>query len=235
MLLVYFVIAALPIGYLMGGRLNNIRYARLRLAILPCAAFLLEASIGLIGQLLDAPPAEWLPKLVRTEYLLLTIFIWLNYRMRGMDMLGAATLVNYIVIAANGYRMPVTPIIYQYPNLYHFVERIQTGKLPEYVLVDWNGPFWFLGDTLPIGNGLASIGDLLMALGVMIIIIDMMMATPPRRRGRYNNRRSHRNYHRSYNRNYDYRSHHSHRRSRYYRDDYYDCSYRYSKRRTRWS
>ena len=125
-------------------------------------------------------------------------------------MLGAATLVNFIVIAANGYRMPVTPIIYEYPELYHFVERIQTGALPEYVLVDWNGPFWFLGDTLPLGTGLASIGDLLMALGVLIIIVDMMRSQPPRRKRRRASR-------------------HPKNRSRY--TDRYD---HYEKRRTRW-
>lgn len=231
MLLVYFVIAALPIGYLMGGSLNNIKHARLRLAILPCAAFLLEASIGLIGQFLDAPPSAWLPKLVRLEYLLLTAFIWLNHRMRGMDMLGAATLINYIVIAANGYRMPVTPLIYEYPKLYHFVERIQTGGLPEYVLVGWDGPLWFLGDTLPLGNGLASIGDLLMALGVMIIIIDMMLTQPPRRRSRRDDYKRTDRYHSDY----DYRPRHSRRSNRYFRNDYYDRNQRYSKRRTRWS
>lgn len=221
MLLVYFVIAALPIGYLAGGSLNNIRYARLRLAILPCAAFLLEASISLIGKLVDAPPSEWLGKVVCLEYLLLTIFIWINHRMRGMDMLGAATLVNFIVIAANGFRMPVTPIIYEYPQLYHFVERIQTGQLPEYVLVDWDGPLWFLGDTLPLGNGLASIGDLMMALGVMILIIDMMLAKRPRRRNRYDDGRRSRN-------------HYSHRSNRYRDDYYYDHRY-HTKRRARWS
>lgn len=184
MLLVYFVIAAIPIGYLIGGSLNNIKYARLRLVILPCAAFLLEASFVLLDKLVNGPPSLWLGKAVRLEYLLLTIFIWVNHRMRGMDMLGAATLVNYIVIRANGYRMPVTPIIYNYPELHHFVERIQTGKLPEYVLVDWDAPFWFLGDTLPLGAGLASIGDLMMALGVMVLIITMMKAQPPRRRRR---------------------------------------------------
>lgn len=207
MLLVYFVIAAIPIGYLAGGCLHNIRYARLRFAILPCAAFLLEASFGLLGKLVDGPPSLWLGKAVCAEYLLLTLFIWINHRMRGMDMLGAATLVNFIVISANGFRMPVTPIIYDYPKLYHFVERIQNGLLPEYVLVDWNAPFWFLGDTLPLGTGLASIGDLMMALGVMILIITMMKAQPPRRRR------------------------HSHRRYDYNRYD----SERYCRRRTRWN
>lgn len=193
MLLVYFVIAAIPIGYLAGGSLRNIRYAHLRFAILPIAAFLLEASFGLIGRISNAPPSEWLGKVVCLEYLLLTLFIWINHRIKGMDMLGAATFVNFLVIWANGYRMPVTPIIYQYPELQHFVERIQSGELPEYVLVDWNKPLWFLGDTLPLGNGLASIGDLMMALGVLTIIVTMMKSEPPHRKhhGHYSRRSSH--------------------------------------------
>lgn len=182
MLLVYFVIAAIPLGYLAGGSLKNIKYAHLRLVILPIAAFLLEASFVWIDKLVDGPASLWLGKAVRLEYLLLTLFIWINHRMRGMDMLGAATLVNYIVISANGFRMPVTPIIYEYPKLYHFVERIQNGALPEYVLVNWNAPFWFLGDTLPLGKGLASIGDLMMALGVMMVIVTMMKAKRPRKK-----------------------------------------------------
>lgn len=233
MLLVYFVIAALPIGFLAGGSLSNIKYAGLRLAILPCAAFLLEASIGLIGKFVDAPPSEWLGKVVCMEYLLLTAFIWINHRMRGMDMLGAATLVNFIVIAANGFRMPVTPIIYEYPELYHFVERIQTGDLPEYVLVDWNGPLWFLGDTLPLGTGLASIGDLMMALGVMTVIIDMMMTKPPRRKRRYYRDEYYDDRYDWYEDRYDDRYHRrSHRRhSRYHHHQ----NKRYRTKRTRWS
>lgn len=213
MLLVYFVIAAIPIGYLAGGSLHNIRYARLRFVILPCAAFLLEASFGLINLLVDGPPSQWLGKAVCIEYLLLTLFIWINHRMRGMDILGAATLLNFIVISANGYRMPVTPVIYDHPELYHFVERIQNGALPEYVLVDWNAPFWFLGDTLPLGKGLASIGDLLMAAGIMILIITMMKAKRPHRK------------------RYHYKNHYS---DRYYRSGRYHRSNRYH-RRTRWN
>ncbi|MBP3411320.1 MAG: DUF5317 family protein [Clostridia bacterium] len=215
MLLVYFVIAALPIGYLVGGSLSNIRFARLRFVMLPCAAFLVEASIGVIGKLLDAPPSEWLGKVVCLEYMLLTAFIWINHRMRGMDMLGAATLVNFAVIAANGFRMPVTPIIYEHPELYHFVERIQTGSLPEYVLVDWNGPLWFLGDTIPLGTGLASIGDLLMALGVMIIVIDMMKTKPPMRRRRNKYRRRDYDWDDYYEDRYDHRRRHHHKRTRW--------------------
>jgi len=184
MLLVYFVIAALPIGYLAGGQLGNIRYARLSWPILPCAAFMIEASFGLIGEVLDAPPSVWLGWAVSLEYLLLGIFIWLNRDLKGMKLLGAATLVNLDVIVANNFRMPVSPLVYDNPALATLVQRIQNGELPEYVLVDWDGPLWFLGDTIPIFGGLASIGDLMMALGILILLVNMMKTPKPRRRRR---------------------------------------------------
>ena len=98
-------------------------------------------------------------------------------------LLGVATVTNFAVIAANGFRMPVTPLIYEYPELYSFEERIQAGELPEYVLVDWDAPLWFLGDTLPLFGGLASVGDLLMAAGVILIISGCMKNPAPASKG----------------------------------------------------
>lgn len=174
MLLVYFVIAAIPIGYILGGRLRNIGNTPLRFVLLPCASFLLEGSFGYLSDCLNAPASAWLGWAVCLEYLLLALFIWFNRRLRGMKLLGIATLVNFIVISANGFRMPVSPLIYDNPDLAGLIARIESGALPEYVLVDWNGPLWFLGDTIPIFGGLASIGDLLMALGILILIVHMM-------------------------------------------------------------
>jgi len=91
-----------------------------------------------------------------------------------MKLLGVSALANFTVIAANGFRMPVSPLVYQYPKMAEFVTRIQSGELMEYVLVDWNGPLWFMGDTIPMFGGLASAGDLIMAAAVLIIILDIM-------------------------------------------------------------
>ena len=180
MLLVYFVIAAVPVGYLLGGRLRNYLNAPLRCVLLPCLAFLVEACFGMLQQL---PTEIWLGGAVCLEYALLALFVWLNRHRRGVKLLGAATLANFAVIAANGFRMPVTPVIYDYPQLHSFVERIQSGALPEYVLVDWDAPLWFLGDTLPMFGGLASVGDLLMAAAVMLIIIGCMKSPAPTAQG----------------------------------------------------
>lgn len=172
MLLVYVVIAAIPLGYLLGGRLGNYLHRPLRALILPIAAFLIEAAFGLLNRL--APPRAWLPIAVCAEYALLAAFIFLNRRRRGVKLLGAATALNFLVIGVNGFRMPVSPLIYDYPKYQGLVERIQTGDLPEYVLVGWDGPLWFLGDTIPLFGGLASIGDLLMGAALLALIVSLM-------------------------------------------------------------
>lgn len=174
MLLVYFIVVAIPIGYLRGGRLSNYLNRPLRWILLPCLAFLVEASFGFIAARVNAPASRWLGFAVCIEYLLLAAFIWKNRARRGIGLMGLATVCNFVVIAANGFRMPVSPLIYDYPKYAPLIERIQSGALPEYVLVDWNGPLWFLGDTIPLFGGLASVGDLLMGAGLVLLIVHLM-------------------------------------------------------------
>ena len=181
MLLVYFVIGAIPIGYLLGGRLSNYLHAPLDLVLLPSLALMVEASFGWLVAMEGLAPAEWLCWAVCLEYSLLALFILSNWRRKGMKMLCAATVANFAVIAANGFRMPVTPIIERYPELSVFAERIIAGELPEYVLVSWDAPLWFLGDTIPMFGGLASVGDIQMAVGMMQLIVGLMRTKPKKR------------------------------------------------------
>ena len=178
MLLVYVVIASVLIGYITGGRLRNYSNKPFRKVLLPVFAFFIEAMIGPLDQLLHIPTAQWLGWLVLLEYIMLFIFLIYNYRYRGIELLALSTVTNFAVIAANDYRMPVSPVIFKYPELMHFVERIQNGSLPEYTLVDYDGPLWYLGDTIPMFGGLASMGDLIMAMAVMVIVLTFMHAKP---------------------------------------------------------
>ena len=74
--------------------------------------------------------------------------------------------------------MPVTPVIERYPALSVFAERIAAGELPEYVLVSWDAPLWFLGDTIPMFGGLASMGDILLAAGMLLLVVGLMRQKP---------------------------------------------------------
>jgi len=178
MLLVYFVIAAIPIGYIFGGRLRNYVHAPLKLVFLPCLAFLLEATMGWLAEHIPLPVDVWLGYAVTLEYLMLACFIVFNLKSHGIPLLGIGTVANFAAIAANGFRMPVSPLIHNFPGALNMASSIRSGNVLGYVLVGWDGPLWYLGDTIPLFRGLASIGDLLMAIAVFIIIISKMRAKP---------------------------------------------------------
>lgn len=177
MILVYLLILSVLVGYLRKGRLRHYAQTPLRGLLFPIFAFLLEAVFGLLDKLLPWPPEKWLWAAVSLEYAMLFVFIWLNRRRRSFVVLAAAAALNFAVIAANGFRMPVTPVVYDYPQFARFVERVSSGELLEYVLVGWDAPLWWLGDTIPVPwimPGLASVGDVGLGLGVFLLLQEIM-------------------------------------------------------------
>ena len=75
-------------------------------------------------------------------------------------------------------RMPISPAVLQLDALSGFVERVQSGALPEYKLVGWDAPLWWLGDAIPIPwgvPGMASAGDLFMSAGIFVWTQGMML------------------------------------------------------------
>lgn len=172
MLLVYVVAAAILAGYLAGGRARNYLVRPLRGVLLPALALGVEACFGPLARRWD--PEIWLRWATCAEYALLAAFLALNIRRRGAKLLALATALNFAVISLNGFSMPVTPNVYDDPALAGLVARIQAGELPEYALVGWDAPLWFLGDTIPLFGGLASAGDLLMAAGMFLMVFGLM-------------------------------------------------------------
>ena len=174
MILVYMIALSVVIGYVRGGRLKHYLERPLSCVFLPVAAFALEAAIPLAGAKLLAP-------VVILEYAILFAFIIVNRKVPAIWLIAAGVALNALVIFANGFRMPVTPVVFD-PAFARFVERVRSGELIEYVLVGWDGPLWFLGDTIPIRRvvpGIASVGDFALA-GGMFWLIQSFMA-PPRK------------------------------------------------------
>ena len=165
MILVYMIVLAVAVGYLRGGRLKHYLEEPLSGVFLPVAAFAIEAALPVFGK-------EYLGLAVTVEYALIFLFIFVNRRLKPIWLIGAGVVLNALVIFANGFRMPVTPVVY-HPAFERFVERVQSGELFEYVLVGWDGPLWFLGDTIPITRvvpGIASVGDFVLAAGMYWLI-----------------------------------------------------------------
>ena len=139
---------------------------------------LLEASFERIDAFLALPVSQWLGIAVCIEYALLGIFILSNVDSRGVILLGLGMLANFVAIASHGFCMPVSPIIYQFPDAVHIAARIESGEVLRYVLVGWDSPYWYLGDTIPLLDGLASVGDIVMGIAIFIIIVCKMNTAP---------------------------------------------------------
>lgn len=178
MILVYLLLLAVAVGYLRGGRLNRYLLKPLKGILLPVAAFLIESSFAWLPRILSSPPQQWLWIVVVAEYLCLFSFLFINRDEQAFWLVALGTLTNFVAMAANQMRMPVSPVILDFSSLTHFVERVRSGELIEYVLVGWNGPLWWLGDCIPIPwgvPGVASVGDFLMGTGLFWWVQRMML------------------------------------------------------------
>ncbi len=177
MIIVYFVLLSIPVSLLCGGRFKYMVENPLHLVWLPLLAFSVEAAFPFLQKYIELPVAKWLWIAVMFEYALLFLFCLLNWRRKSIRLIALACLLNFFVIAWYGFRMPVAPIAREFPEMAATVSRIESGELFEYVLVSSGSPFLFLGDALLLPflhTGLASIGDLLLGVGVSWLIIEWM-------------------------------------------------------------
>jgi hypothetical protein len=185
MMLIYFILAAFPLSFLCGGRLKHIGENPLRLIWLPPLAFAVEAAFPLLKDRLQLPVSQWLWAAVLLEYALLFLFCFINWKRKSIRLIALACFLNFFVIAWYGFRMPVAPIIQEFPEMASSFSRIQSGEIFEYVLVEKNAPFLFLGDAIVIPfihTGLASIGDIILGFGVSWLIFEWMRPLPQKKK-----------------------------------------------------
>ena len=168
-MLILAVLLSLLIGWLGGGRLRRFEQAELRLLWLPAAALLLQRV--------------WLrPWTLLLSYALLLLFLWFNRRLRAAAVLTAAgSLCKLLVIALNGFRMPVSQRAMTALSAQGAADLL-AGRIPMYAAATESTRLLFLGDViylpLPLFGGFASVGDLLLAAGIFFLLMAVMR--PPR-------------------------------------------------------
>jgi hypothetical protein len=178
MIIAVFIVLSIPVGYLMGGKLKNIRNYTTRALGLPIAAFLLEAAAPFLRDLITVPIAQWHWMIVVTEYLLLFAFCFLNRRSKAVWVIFLACVLNFFVIALFGFHMPLAPFAGEMPEMAATIAKIESGEYFRYTIASASDPFWWLGDVIlvPIKRigGFASIGDVLLGLGCGALFVSWM-------------------------------------------------------------
>ena len=172
------VILALLLGWCTGGRLSRFEEADLRLLPLPVLAFACQQAMNALAGRISLPfeAWAWLPLLL--SYGLIFLFLWQNRHLKKTCLLvGAGGACNLAVIAANGWRMPVSAAAAGLLSP-EGLSQLTAGAVPMYTLENSATRLIFLGDVIccpiPLIGGFASVGDVLLAAGVFFCLLTIM-------------------------------------------------------------
>ncbi len=176
---------SLCLGWARGGSLRNLPSADLRVFWIPLLALGLQLAVF--------EPTGPLPFLRGRElavhvasYGLLGAFLWANRRLPGMWLVGLGFACNAAAIVANGGLMPASEEALRAAGRWDLLE--QAGMVYNNSGVIGPGTrLWFLGDVFAVPAGLPlanvfSLGDVLLALGALVLVPALMGARPVDRR-----------------------------------------------------
>lgn len=177
MTLLVFVLAGILIAIIVdlrrGEKITLDGVAEIRALWLPVAGLLLH---GLITWA-PAFALQYAGILTSITYLSILCFLFLNReKLVPCIIMAVGSLSNYIVIAANGFRMPVSPAALQmFPTM--TPEALYAKKVNYFVALH-GANFYYLGDIIPVPlpkfGGFASVGDLILGIGLAAFIIAAM-------------------------------------------------------------
>jgi Family of unknown function (DUF5317) len=178
----------LLLGWGLGGRLRNL--GAVRIPMWPLAFVGLALQIvpvpALGGSLGDLAPVG----LLLLSYVVLVIFVALNWRLRGFVLIGAGLLLNAVVIGVNQ-GMPVSEHAARRSGQGEAISRLASGSDPKHHLADDESVLLPLADVIPVGspfNIVVSVGDVVSYVGAAAFLTAAMLGAADRRQRRADRR-----------------------------------------------
>ena len=164
------IVLGLGAGLLAGGRIENLARLRFRWPLLLVGAVLVREAI-LVTPLNTVEGAQYVYLLA-----LVVIVAWANWhwrRVAGIWIVSIGASLNVLVIAANGARMPVAPAVAGV--------LLKRHTLGQYTLMGHHTNLNLLGDwiKLPLLPEVYSIGDVIIAVGLAIVVFLAIRNPPP--------------------------------------------------------
>ena len=165
----YAIIIAILIGYGLKGKLKNINNIELDWLYLVFIGFFIDITMQLLGRygILKIGIATYIIDVIM--YILIFTFVYKNKRDFSVILIGIGAMLNAIPIFSNGGTMPVSK---------HIMDSLIKNYTPTndglYSVMTNGSNFKILCDRMYIkimGPGIFSIGDIVIAIGMMLIII----------------------------------------------------------------
>jgi hypothetical protein len=180
MVLLFAVLIGIALGTVLGGRVG--RLADLELRGIPIFGVVIACQLVIFptGMFPWTIPDALATVLSFATYALLTLLAVLNRRVRGFPIAAIGMACNLVAIGTNGGHMPALPSAMRAAGLaYGGVHNNSVALAHPHAawLVDrWGAPGW-----LPMAN-VYSVGDVLLAVGTVVVVSAAMGARVPRLR-----------------------------------------------------
>lgn len=168
------LIIAIILGWVRGGRLANLFQADIKGAPL----FFTSLLLMLIIYNSLSSTSHLTPILYLSSFLLVLTGIYLNRDLPGCKLMLLGVSLNLLVIALNGFKMPVTENLLLWTTAEEF---FASSQALTHSIMEPGNRFKLLADIIIIppgylGSGIYSIGDLFLYFGVILAISNKMLA-----------------------------------------------------------
>jgi hypothetical protein len=171
------IILSLIVGFIRGGSLKGLQRLNFKYGWVFPILLLFQVIIFYV-QNDYAWIAKWSGFSFMLVYIVGLLFLWMNRSHAGMKLIVVGVLLNFIVMAVNGGRMPVSleAAAVLDPS---YVQALQQGLYAKHTMLIDSTKLAFLGDIIPLTNPyprtqVISIGDILMNIGIFMFIQHVM-------------------------------------------------------------
>jgi Family of unknown function (DUF5317) len=179
------ILLSLVIGFFRGGSLKGLAYMKLRggwlfplLLVAQFVIFALQDKVAIIAKISNT--------LFLLVYVIGLLFLWLNRNQPGFIIIFVGVLLNFIVMAVNGGRMPVSVEAAQFLGR-EYIDALQAGVYGKHQAITRETLLPFLGDIIPLSppyprQQVISIGDVIINVGAFFFIQHLMLSTASKER-----------------------------------------------------
>ena len=179
-MLVDFLLVSIIIGLVRRGSLNdlaNMPFKKIEGIFLSFA--IRYIPLVLRGELYEIA-VLYHPFIVATSYILLLYVLFLNWHIKPLRLVALGVFLNFLVIIANGGKMPVSVPTAEAVGLYEFIPLLSDADYLYHTAVSGTTSFKYLGDIIPLPPPypkprVFSIGDLAMGIGVFFTLQEGML------------------------------------------------------------
>jgi hypothetical protein len=175
------VVIAIPLGFALGGRLRGIAELRLRSTWLFFIAIALQVVAFPVGVMPWRIGDRGATLLWIASYGVLIAGALVNRHVRGVPIVAAGMAANVVAIVANGGTMPVLPGAMRAAGDEYLSQANSTAVSDPHL--SWLVDRWAAHDWIPFAN-VFSVGDVLIAVGAVVIVLAAMDVRLPTLAGR---------------------------------------------------